>query len=95
MSWSIEGYGDGIFKTPPKQITLLDLGLLENIRSQEPYHEKNPIVYVPERTATIVKVPRQSHVALGHYECGGCGATIDAGDRFCRKCGARLEGAIE
>lgn len=49
--------------------------------------------YVPERTATIVKVPRQSHVALGHYECGGCGATIDAGDRYCRKCGVRLEGA--
>jgi hypothetical protein len=49
--------------------------------------------YVPERTASIVKVPRQSHVALGHYECGGCGATIDAGDRFCRRCGVRLEGA--
>ena len=51
--------------------------------------------YVPERTATIVKVPRQSHVALGHYECGGCGATIDVGDRFCRKCGANLKGAEE
>ena len=51
--------------------------------------------YVPERTASIVKVPRQSHVALGHYECGGCGATIDAGDRFCRKCGANLKGAEE
>jgi hypothetical protein len=49
--------------------------------------------YVPERTASIVKVPRQSHVALGHYECGGCGATIDAGDRYCRRCGVRLEGA--
>jgi len=51
--------------------------------------------YVPERTATIVKVPRQSHVALGHYECGGCGATIDAGDCYCRRCGARLEGKDE
>jgi len=46
--------------------------------------------YVPECTATIVKVPRQSHVALGHYECGECGATIDYGDAFCRKCGAKL-----
>ena len=51
--------------------------------------------YMPYRTASIVKVPRQSHVAIGHYECGGCGATIDAGDRYCRRCGARLEGAIE
>lgn len=51
--------------------------------------------YVPERTASIVKVPRHSHVALGHYECGGCGATIDAGDRYCRRCGARLEGTSE
>lgn len=51
--------------------------------------------YVPERTANIVKVPRQSHVALGHYECGACGATIDAGDRFCRRCRARLEGEDE
>ena len=51
--------------------------------------------YVPERTATIVKVPRQSHGALGHYECSECGATIDAGDRYCRKCGAKLEGEDE
>lgn len=48
--------------------------------------------YVPERTATIVKVPRHSHVALGHYECGGCGATIDADDKYCRHCGSKLEG---
>ena len=48
--------------------------------------------YVPEKTASIVKVPRQSHVALGHYECGKCGQTIDAGDRYCRKCGSELTG---
>ena len=46
--------------------------------------------YVPERTASIVKVPRQSHVAIGHYECGGCHSTVDYGDKFCRKCGAKL-----
>ena len=46
--------------------------------------------YVPERTASIVKVPRQSHVALGHYECGGCGTTINVSDHYCRKCGAKL-----
>ncbi len=52
-------------------------------------------VYIPYRMATIVKVPRQSHVALGHYECGGCGASIDAGDRYCRHCGSKLEGGRE
>jgi predicted amidophosphoribosyltransferase len=34
-------------------------------------------------------------VALGHYECGGCGASIDAGDRYCRHCGSKLEGGRE
>ncbi len=46
--------------------------------------------YVPEKTASIVKVPRQSHVALGHYECGGCGTTINVSDHYCRSCGAKL-----
>ena len=46
--------------------------------------------YVPERTAKVVKVPRKSHVALGHYECENCGQTIDVGDKFCKNCGFRL-----
>ena len=49
-------------------------------------------VYVPERTAHIVQVPRKSHVAIGHYECGECGKTIDVGDKYCRHCGSKLEG---
>lgn len=48
-------------------------------------------LYVPERKARRVSVPRESHVALGHYECGECGKTVDAGDKFCKGCGARLE----
>lgn len=43
------------------------------------------------RIAKRVSVPRESHVALGHYECGECGKTVDAGDKFCKGCGARLE----
>ena len=42
-------------------------------------------------TARRVSVPRESHVALGHYECGECGKTVDAGDKFCKGCGAMLE----
>ena len=41
-------------------------------------------------TAKRVKVPYQSHVAIGHYECGACGQTVDVADRYCRKCGTRL-----
>jgi len=48
------------------------------------------IPYVEEKTAKRVKVPYQSHVALGHYECGACGQTVDVADRYCRKCGAEL-----
>ena len=51
--------------------------------------------YMPYRTASIVKVPRQSHVALGHYECGLCGASITPVMRYCHGCGARLKGASE
>ena len=47
-------------------------------------------VYVPYRTATIVKVSRQSHVALGHYECGECSTTINVSDHYCRRCGAKI-----
>ena len=43
------------------------------------------------RTTKRISVPRESHVALGHYECGACGKTVDAGDKFCKGCGARLE----
>lgn len=52
---------------------------------------RHSIVYVPEKTTKRVSVPRESHVALGHYECGACGKTVDAGDKFCKGCGARLE----
>lgn len=44
------------------------------------------------RTAKRVSVPRESHVALGHYECGACGTIVGAHDRHCRHCGAELEG---
>ena len=54
--------------------------------------------YVPERTADVVV----SHGAHGprprfvgdvwtmHHVCSACGGPVDAGDRFCRHCGARL-----
>ena len=53
------------------------------------------IAYVPERTAERIRVPRQSHVALGHYECGACRATVGPQDRFCRSCGAGLSDGLE
>jgi hypothetical protein len=48
-------------------------------------------LYVPERKAKRVSVPRESHVALGHYECGACGTIVGIGDRYCRMCRAELE----
>lgn len=42
-------------------------------------------------TARRVSVPRESHVALGHYECGACGTIVGISDRYCRTCGAELE----
>ena len=47
--------------------------------------------YVPCRTAIRISVPRQSHVALGHYECGECHGTVGASDAFCKHCGTRME----
>lgn len=48
-------------------------------------------LYIPEKTAKRVSVPRESHVALGHYECGACGTIVGAHDRYCRMCRAELE----
>ena len=48
-------------------------------------------VYIPAKTAQRVKVPHQSHVALGHYECGACHTTVGPQDRYCKHCMARLE----
>ena len=48
-------------------------------------------LYVPERTAKRVRVPYQSHVALGHYECGACGTIVGASDRYRRTCRAEIE----
>lgn len=48
--------------------------------------------YVPERTAKRVRVTVDEMRCIGHDECSGCGATVGMGDRFCRMCGARLEG---
>ena len=42
-------------------------------------------------TAKRVSVPRESHVALGHYECGACGTIVGTQDRYCRMCRAELE----
>ena len=47
--------------------------------------------YVPERTAKRIRVPYQSHVAIGHYECGACGETVELSDKYCSACGAELE----
>lgn len=49
-------------------------------------------VYTPHLTAKRVRVPYQSHVALGHYECGECGTIVGASDRYCRMCRAELVG---
>jgi len=53
------------------------------------------IAYVPERKAKRISVPRHSHVALGHYECGLCRATVGPQDRYCRRCGAGLLDRLE
>ena len=47
--------------------------------------------YIIERTAKRAKVPRKSHVSLGHHECGACSVIVGAHDHYCRMCGARLE----
>ena len=49
------------------------------------------IAYVPKRTAKRIRVPYQSHVAIGHYGCGECGETVEPCDKYCSACGARLE----
>lgn len=48
-------------------------------------------LYVPHRIAKRVSVPRASHVALGHYECGACGTIVGVSDKYCRTCGAEFE----
>ena len=52
-------------------------------------------IYVPERKAKRISVPRHSHVALGHYECGACHTTVGPQDRYCRRCGAGLLDRLE
>lgn len=52
---------------------------------------RNMIAYVPDRKSKRANVPRESHVALGHYECGACGTIVGAYDRYCRMCRAELE----
>lgn len=48
-------------------------------------------LYVPERTAKKVKVPRKDHLRIGHVECGECGTPRGYNNRFCHHCGAKLE----
>ena len=48
--------------------------------------------YLPERTARRARVTVDERRTIGHDECGACGATVGMADRFCRMCGARLEG---
>ena len=45
--------------------------------------------HVERPTATHMIVNRGT---TGHCACTGCGKAIDPWDRFCRSCGARLEG---
>lgn len=54
-----------------------------------PYEERR---YLPERTARRARVTVDERRTIGHDECGACGATVGMADRFCRMCGARLEG---
>lgn len=46
-----------------------------------------------EHVAPRVRVHVDERRAIGHDECGGCGATVGFADRYCRMCGARLEDA--
>lgn len=46
-----------------------------------------------ERTATRVRVHVDERGAIGHDECGRCGATVGFADAYCRMCGSRLESA--
>jgi len=50
-------------------------------------------LYVPERTAKKVNVPRKDCMEIGHYECSECGTTIGYNSLYCHRCGARLEDA--
>lgn len=42
--------------------------------------------------ATAVKIPH-GHGSVGHHTCSACGWVIDSADAYCRRCGARFEGA--
>ena len=44
------------------------------------------------RTAKRVRVWADEDHAIGHDECGGCGATVRPRDRYCWRCGSRLYG---
>jgi hypothetical protein len=45
-----------------------------------------------QRTAKrVVTTNPETDGATGRCHCGACGKSIDPGDNFCRKCGARLE----
>jgi hypothetical protein len=81
--WYVFNQSDMCSPDPPEHVYLKTLDMNYMIH------------YVPERTATIVKVPHKDYISIGHYECGLCGASITPVMRYCHGCGAKLEGASE
>ena len=47
-----------------------------------------------ESTAPRIRIHVDERRAIGHDECGRCGATVGATDRFCRMCGSMLGGCL-
>lgn len=45
-----------------------------------------------ESTAPRIRIHVDERRAIGHDECGRCGATVGTADRFCRMCGCMFEG---
>ena len=79
--------GDGWLGEWPAYVLVHHEGAVDDVR------------YVPERTATVV-VSHGTHgpdprfvgdVWTMHHACSACGGAVDAGDRYCKHCGARLE----
>lgn len=64
----------------------------KGVRDNE-VHTERVMVYVPARKGRKVVVGNEStDFATGHSTCGECGGTIDHFDKYCRHCGADLEG---
>ncbi len=46
---------------------------------------------IKEKEGELAQVHREASISLGVPVCASCGAELNEEDRFCRKCGAKIE----